>query len=63
VRFSHHGAPLSPAGRRAIDAFLAGRLPAGRLHEELVRAATGKQPAPVLMLPADTAAIPVPRAA
>jgi hypothetical protein len=63
VRFSYHDAPLSPAGRRAIEAFLAGRLPAGRLHEELVRAASGEAPAPVLMLPADTAAIPIPRAA
>ena len=63
MRFSLHDAPLSPGGRRAIEAFLAGRLPAGRLHEELMRAATGEGPAPVLMLPADTAAIPVPRAA
>ena len=63
MRLSRHAPPLSPAGRRVLDAFLAGRLPAGRLHGELVRAATGERPAPMLVLPANTATIRVPRAA
>jgi hypothetical protein len=29
---------LNPAEQRALSSFLAGRLPAGRLHEELLRA-------------------------
>ena len=52
---------LSPEGRRALAAFLAGRLPAGQLHAELLRT-EGHRPAPPPPLPADTAALPVPRA-
>ncbi len=51
-------ATLTPAARRALSSFLDGRLPAGRLHEELLRAAAPAPP-PV-PLPADTASIPVP---
>jgi hypothetical protein len=29
---------LSPQGRRALAAFIDGRLPAGQLHDELLRA-------------------------
>lgn len=52
-------ASLTPAGRRALSAFLEGRLPAGRLHEELLRAAMPEQPFPA-PLPDGTASIPVP---
>jgi hypothetical protein len=52
-------ATLTPAGRRALSAFLEGRLPAGRLHEELLRAAMPEQPVAV-PLPHDTASMPVP---
>jgi hypothetical protein len=52
---------LSPAGQRALAAFLAGRLPAGQLHAELLRT-EGHAPAPSPPLPADTATLPVPRA-
>jgi hypothetical protein len=51
---------LSPAGQRALAAFLAGRLPAGQLHAELLRT-EGRSPAPP-PLPADTATLPVQRA-
>jgi hypothetical protein len=52
---------LSPAGQRALAAFLAGRLPAGQLHAELLRT-EGRAPAPPPPLPADTATLPVQRA-
>jgi hypothetical protein len=52
---------LSPEGQRALAAFLAGRLPAGQLHAELLRT-EGHGPAPSPPLPADTATLPVPRA-
>ncbi|MET0206957.1 MAG: hypothetical protein ABW228_07245 [Thermoleophilaceae bacterium] len=52
---------LSPEGRRALAAFLAGRLPAGQLHAELLRT-EGHAPAAPPPLPADTATLPVPRA-
>ena len=52
-------AGLSPAGQRALAAFLAGRLPAGQLHAELLRT-EGHAPAPPPPLHADTASIRVP---
>jgi hypothetical protein len=38
---------LTPAGRRALASFLAGRLPAGQLHDELCRS----RPAEVTVAP------------
>lgn len=52
---------LSPEGQRALAAFLAGRLPAGQLHAELLRT-EGHRPAGPPPLPVDTATLPVPRA-
>jgi hypothetical protein len=49
---------LSPAERRVLDSFLAGRLPAGQLHAQLRRASGMSAPPPPL--PDDTASIPVP---
>jgi hypothetical protein len=49
---------LSPSGQRVLASFLAGRLPAGRLHAELLRTeCPACEPPP---LPADTASVPVP---
>jgi hypothetical protein len=63
VRAKARTQPLSPAGQRVLAAFLAGRLPAGMLHAELLRAECAPPAPPRLVLPADTASIPVPRAA
>jgi hypothetical protein len=51
-------ARLSPAGQRVLAAFLAGRLPAGQLHAQLLRA-EGRELAPP-PLPEDTGSLPVP---
>ena len=37
---------LSPLGRRALAAFIDGRLPAGQLQDELVRAGNLESPTP-----------------
>jgi hypothetical protein len=49
---------LSPAGQRVLASFLAGRLPAGQLHAQLLRTEglAGEPPS----LPADTATVPEP---
>ena len=38
---------LSPLGRRALAAFIDGRLPAGQLQDELLRASNLESPTPV----------------
>ena len=63
ARSSTHEPSLTPAGQRVLAAFLTGRLPAGRLHAELLHAESARPAAPRLVLPDDTASIPVPRAA
>lgn len=37
---------LSPLGRRALAAFIDGRLPAGQLQDELLRASNLESPSP-----------------
>ncbi|HEX2415505.1 MAG TPA: hypothetical protein VHJ37_09840 [Thermoleophilaceae bacterium] len=37
---------LSPQGRRALAAFIGGRLPAGQLYDELLRARDAADPWP-----------------
>jgi hypothetical protein len=61
MRATSGGTRLTPAGQRVLASFLAGRLPAGQLHAELLRT-EGHAPAPPPPLPTDTATLPVPRA-
>ena len=42
---------LSPQGRRALAAFIDGRLPAGQLYDELLRARDAADQSPASMQP------------